>query len=193
MVGNMSLIRGIKIYDEESRTYKGIAIDNISGYPVCIDISHHKIHEGDSFSVCDTVACDTATVKWMFQTPNTIRYSHLVFNLSCTGEATYLVTGDADRTTGTILTAVNRRRVGTPKLATPIVSRTPVGGTTDGLTILFSKRAGITGVGSKPIEGSSARADNEWILKQNTKYIISIKTYAAVYVTCQLDWYELTE
>ena len=189
----MSIVRGMKIYDEESGTYKGIAIDPTTGYPVTIDIGHHKVHEGEAFTVCDTVACDTTTVKWMIVTPNTTKYAHLIFELSCIGEATYLVTGDADRTPGTGVTEVNRRRVGTPAVSTTTVTRTPTGGSTDGATILFSKRAGITGAGSKSIEGSSARDINEWILKPNTKYVISITTYASVYVTCQLDWYENSE
>lgn len=126
----------------------------------------------------------------MITTPNSTTYAHLVFELSSTGEATYTVTGDADRVAGTGLTVVNRRRVGTPAASTVTVSRTPTGGTTDGTTTLFSKRAGITGAGSKSIEGSSTRDINEWILKPNTKYVISITTYADVFVTCQLDWYE---
>ena len=158
-----------------------------------IDYAHHEIHSGSSFTVCDTVACDTTTVKWMIQTPNTTKYAHLVFGLSCTGEATFKVTGDADRTAGTGLTVQNRRRVGTPAVATVTVSRTPTGGTTDGAAILFSKRLGITGAGSKSIEGSSTREMNEWILKPNTKYVVAITTYAASYVTMQLDWYEHTD
>jgi len=184
------LIRGFRSSDS---TAQPIRLDESTSSINIIDYAHHKIHDGDAFTVCDTVACDTTTVKWMIVTPATTVYSHLIFELSCTGEATYLVTGDADRAAGTALTAVNRRRVGTPAASTTTVSRTPTGGTTDGATILFSKRAGITGGGSKAIEGSSARDLNEWILKANTKYVISITTYAAVYATMQIDWYEHTD
>jgi len=183
----------VKLYDEESSAYMGLSLDQISKYLIGIDTGHHKVHEGDAFSLCDTVACDTTTVKWMIATPATTRYAHLLFELSCTGEATYLVTGDSDRNAGTALTVVNRRRVGSPAAATTTVSRTPTGGTTDGATILFSKRSGITGAGSKSVESSFGRDVNEWVLKPNTKYVVSITTYAAVYATCQLDWYELTE
>jgi len=129
----------------------------------------------------------------MINTPNSNVYSHLVFNLSCTGEATYLVTEGSDRNAGTSLNTLNRRRIGIPNVSTITVSRTPVGGSTDGVIIIFSKRLGITGTGSKSIEGADVKSTNEWILKPNTKYVISITTYASVYVTCQLDWYELSE
>jgi hypothetical protein len=158
-----------------------------------IDYPHHEIHSGSSFTVADTVVADTTTVKWQITTPNTTKYAHLVFTLTCTGEATFLVTEGSDRTDGTALVEVNRNRVGTPTAATVIVTRTPTSGTTDGATTLFTMRNGITNVAGKNIEGSTARATNEWVLKPNTKYVVSITTYAAVYATMVVDWYEHTD
>lgn len=188
----MSLIHAIagKISATASRFCR---VDTITNALISISYAHHEIHDGGSFTVCDTVACDTTTVKWMIVTPDSTKYAHLVFDLSCTGEATYLVTGDGDRTAGTNLPTNNRRRVGTPAASTVTVSRTPTGGTTDGAAVLFSRRAGITGAGSKSVEGSNSREMNEWILKPNNKYVVSITTYADVYVTCKLDWYEHTD
>lgn len=48
-------------------------IDDITGAKVAIDYAHHEIHEGDSFTVADTVACDTTTVKWMIITPDRVK------------------------------------------------------------------------------------------------------------------------
>jgi hypothetical protein len=188
----MSLIRAIAglISDSVART---IRADASTHALLTMDYGHYKVHEGSSFTVADTVVVDTTTVKWQVTTPNTTKYAHLIFTLTCTGEATYLVTEGSDRTDGTALNEVNRNRVGTPTVATVIVTRTPTGGTTDGATTLFSMRNGITNVAGKNIEGSTARATNEWILKPNTKYVISITTYAAVYATVVLDWYEHTD
>jgi len=160
---------------------------------VTIERAHKMIHNGKSFSVSDTVACDTNTCKWQITTPNTEIYSHLLFYLSCTGEATFLVTGGSDRVDGTALNEVNRRRVGTPATAGTIVTRTPTDGTTDGAVVLFNMRNGNTGVAGKSVEAGSGAATNEWILKPNTKYVISITTYASVYVSCKLDWYEVAD
>ena len=168
-------------------------VDSISSALNVINYEHHEVHDGSSFTVADTVSCDTTTCKWQVTTPNTTTYAHMLFELSCTGEATYLVTEGSDRTDGTALVEVNRRRVGTPATATTIVTRTPTGGTTDGATTLFTMRNGITNVAGKNIEVGTARATNEWVLKPNTKYVISVTTYAAVYVTCLLDWYEHAE
>ena len=164
--------------------------DGVTNSFKIVDYAHHEIHGGSSFTVSDTQVCNTTTIKWQIITPNSTKYAHMLFELSSTGEATYLVTEGADRDAGTALSVVNRRRVGTPTEATVTVSRAPTGGTTDGATILYSRRSGITGVGSKSVEGGAARATHEWILKPNTKYVVSITTYAAVYASLLLDWYE---
>jgi len=171
----------------------GHLLDGVTTAAKIIDYAHHEVHGGSAYTVSDTVTCDTTTVKWQVTTPDTTKYSHLIFELSCTGEATYLVTEGSDRTDGTALAEMNRRRVGTPSTAGTIVTRTPTGGTTDGATTLFSMRNGLTSVAGKNIEGGTARAINEWILKPNTKYVVSVTTYADVLVTCLLDWYEHTD
>jgi hypothetical protein len=174
----------------DGTNFDDIRIDGVTNTLQAIDYEHHEVHAGSAFTVADTVVADTTTVKWMIVTPDSTKYSHLIFTLTSTGEATFLVTEGADRTAGTNLPPVNRRRVGTPTAATTTVSRTPTGGTTDGATTLFTMRNGITSVAAKNIEGGEARATNEWILKPNTKYIVSITTYATVYATMLLDWYE---
>ena len=181
------------IQGEANGDYVNATADSSTNALVGIEFEHHEVHEGDSFSVVDTVAADTTTIKWQVRTANTLKYAHFVFNLSCTGEATFLVTEGSDRTDGTALIEVNRRRVGAPNVAETIVTRTPTDGATDGALILFSSRSGITGAGSKNIEGGTARAQSEWILKPNTKYVVSITTYAASYATINLLWYEHTD
>lgn len=166
---------------------------SVDGIPLAvtgINWAHYEVHEGVSYSVADTVVADTTTVKWQITTPDSTTYAHLVFTLTCTGEATFLVTEGSDRNDGAPLDVVNRRRVGTPAVSSVVVSRTPVGGSTDGATILFNMRKGITGQGAKNIEGGYTRELTEWILKPDTKYVVSITTYADVHASCQFDWYE---
>ena len=179
--------------DANSERVYPITIDGSTGALSTIDYAHHEIHGGSSYGVSDTVACNTSTCKWMITTPDSMKYMHLIFELSCTGEATFLVTEGADRTAGTILLNVNRRRVGTSNVSEAVVSRTPTAGTIDGAITLFSIRDGITNIAAKNIIPGSGREINEWILKPNTKYIISITTYADTFVTCRLDWYEHTD
>jgi len=168
------------------------AQDDSTGASSAVDYDHHELHEGSSFTVCDVQSVDTTTMKWQITTPDSTKYSHMVFNPECTGEFYMLVTEASDRVDGTALVEMNRRRVGTPKVPGTIVTRTPTGGATDG-AMLFAKRSGATGVAAKTVAAGSSRGTNEWILKPNTKYVVSITTYATVFVTFCVDWYEHTD
>jgi len=154
---------------------------------------HHEIHSGSSFHVSNVQNVDTTTFKWMVTTPDSTKYAHMLFNVECTGEMLLLVTEGADRTGGDALVEINRNRVGTPTAATVVVTGTPTGGTTDGATTILTTRVGSTGVGSKTLSGGGSRGSNEYVLKPNTKYIVSVTTYADVNVSLELDWYEHTD
>jgi len=170
-----------------------LAQDDGTGALMVVNFDHHEIHDGCSFTVSDTVPCNSATVKWQIRTPDSLVYTHLLFEANATGEATFLVTEGSDRTDGTALTEVNRRRVGTPAAAGTIVTRTPTAGSTDGAVTLLNVRNGATGQGSKTISPGATRGTNEWILKPDTKYVVSVTTYASVYVSMLIDWYEHTD
>lgn len=164
-------------------------IDSTTNAQTIVSYDHHEVHAGSFFSVYNTQSVSTTTFKWQVTTPNTDVLAHLQFGVACTGEMTALVTEGSDRTDGTAITEINHHRSST-NTAGVVVTHTPTGGTTDGAVTLFSLRDGATGVASKTIASGSGRATNEYILKKNTKYVISVTTYAAVYVTLELDWYE---
>lgn len=176
--------------DINLQTVNGTILDGVSGTMIAVEFSHHEVHEGSSFVVCDVQDIDTTTMKWQVTTPASTKYAHMIFDIECTGEMLILVTEGSDRTDGTALVEINRRRIGTPTSATVVVTRTPTGGATDGALTIFTKRVGATGVGSKTISGGGSRGVNEYILKPNTKYVMAVTTYAAVSVSFCIDWYE---
>jgi len=153
-----------------------------------VSSAHYKIHEGSSFQVRDVQNINTTTQKWMITTPDSKTYAHILFNVFCTGEMSVLVTEGADRAGTTVLTPINRRRVGTPAAATVVVHRDVSGGATDGAIELEKVRVGATDKFSAAI--SEHRDQNEYVLKPNTKYVMVITTYADVHVSLHLDWYE---
>lgn len=170
-----------------------VRIDASTNSLQVVDYEHHEIHSGSSFVVSDIQNVDTTTVKYQITTPNTTKYAHMIFNVTCTGEFSLLVTEGSDRTDGTALVEVNRNRVGTPTAATVIVTLTPTGGSTDGATAIFAERDGATGSGSKTLSSGASRGNSEFILKPNTKYVVAIETFADVYVTFEPGWYEHTD
>jgi len=173
---------------DEGGKVKDIKQDSSTEALTIIEYEHHELHGGSSYTVSDVVNVSSTTVKWLISTPDSEKYAHFQPSVECTGEMYEIFTEGADRTHGTGLTVINRRRVSSSTSGCT-VSRTPTGGSTDGTTTLRTLRVGSTGVGSKTISGGGSRATSEFILKPNTKYVLSITTYANVYVSLHLDWY----
>jgi len=158
-----------------------------------IDHAHHEIHAGKHFTAPDYQLVSTATFKWLLVVPAGSEYAHMIFNVECNGELLVKVTEGADRAGGDAVAIVNRKRIGTPNVSLLTLTSTPAGGTTDGATTLIHKRVGATGVAGKTIAAGGARPSNEFNLKPSTSYIISATTFAASYVSLELDWYEHTD
>ncbi len=165
-------------------------LDGVTEAAVTIDTPHHEIHEARHFLCADVQNINTTTVKWMVTTPNSTRHSHMVFDIHCTGEQSVVITAGADRTGTNLLTCINRNQVGTPNAAGTVIHRAVSGGNTDGVTPIDKLRIGITGQGSKTIEGGATHTTGEFILNPNTKYIVAVETFADVYVTFHPGWYE---
>lgn len=182
--------QGAFVTDDKGKVKK-INQDASTDALTVIEYDHHEIHGGSSYTVSDVQNVDTTTMKWQVTTPDTKKQTHMVFNVECTGEMQMLVTEGSDRTDGIALSEVNRDRQSS-KTAGTIITRTPTSGSTDGATTIRTIRSGATGVGSKTISAGAGRGSSEFILKRNTKYVIAVTTYADVYVSLHLDWYEHT-
>lgn len=217
-IGNVKITDGTDVADVITNTDDSTNIDGVNGLvgsnilyaridadtvkPLRMDASthtlqtityeHHEIHSRSSFVCNDLRNVNTTTFKWQVTTPAGTKETHMVFDIDCTGEMTALITEGSDRVDGTALAEVNRNRVGTPSVAGTIVTHTPTGGATDGTVVLMNHRSGATGVGSRTISAGGARGGNEFVLKPSTKYVISVTTYADVWVSIDLDWYEHT-
>lgn len=167
-----------------------------------IDYAHHEIHGGSMFyvmySVVDLGAMLTPndTITLDFTTPNTTKWAHFTFSVA--GSADWRVrlieapTGGAGTPTGQIA-ILNHDRNST-KTSTLIGSAAgnvnydstlATGGTT-----LWDQY--LEGSGGPQAGGSSTGARDERILKQNTKYQLSLYGTDANPATLYMDWYEHT-
>lgn len=163
-------------------------LDMTTGAQVVVSHDEHKLGDGKCFKLDDLQNVSTATKKWMVTTPDSKVYARMLFDILCSGEMTVLVTEGADRTGTTSLTPINRNRVGTPAAATVGVHRDISGGSTDGVTTIKNFRIGATDKFSAlPGESQGRRG---YVLKPNTKYVVSVTTYANVHVTMRLHWCE---
>lgn len=171
-----------------------IQIDKSTRAITSIDYAHHEIHSGVHYHVsyCDNDVDSGQTAELLIVTPNTTKWAHLKFTVTF-----ILVTSVAvfeDTTTsadGTGLTEWNSNRNAGFPVATSVVTHTPTVTVTG--NAIYNSYGGIsTGLFTR--EGGESRNDNEFILKQNTKYLFNATSLTNDNIICwQLDWYEHTD
>ena len=162
----MSVTKGtIRIWDGTR-----FAEVDILGYLVGIDIVHHKVHEGNFYTVSDydSVVQTVAPKYWHIITPNTAKRIHTLISVisNLAGNIGFF---EAPTTSanGTALTAYNNDR-NSGNTPTVLFYKDPAV-TTDG-TLLISSRNGTNN--NKTLLGGVSRTNSEFILKQNTKYFV---------------------
>ena len=171
-------------------TFQKMSIDGSTGNFTVISREHHEIHEGSAFRYFDSVTLNSSdTIVYLITTPNTTKWSHMTLVIDGTAITSFDIYEGSDKTGTDIQTVFNANRNSTTS-ATTTVHKNVSGGTTDGT--LFMKYA--SGTASNQSRGSSsAEFNSEWILKQNTKYLIRI-TSGTIGNLCNimLNWYEHT-
>jgi len=189
-------------------TFQLARLDSSSFVAIGIDYSHHRIHEGNSFSLSHYEADFDKAENFgvLFTTPNTLNWIHM-FPIVYAGaaslfeicEAPTLDTGNyptvfstpinRDRNSSIVSTVLSVR-------AAPVVNRVslkrpadtaPITG--DG-TVIHAEMIGS----SKQGGGSGGRDNNEYILKQNTTYYFRLSGSAGgadnSVGSIILSWYE---
>lgn len=150
-----------------------------------IDYAHHETHAGSHFDYCEQVALGNGSARdLLIVTPDTLTWSHLLFRIRSSGESNYnLYEGAVTSNDGTQVVTFNRNR-NSAGTANTLIYHTPTVGTT-GTSICMQH----FGAGQR--SGGDERGDNEWVLKQNTKYLLRITSEAAANdVSTNINWYE---
>jgi hypothetical protein len=158
---------------------------------VTIEWEHNEIHEGDAYSAqiydADT---DIATPKtFRVQAPNTTKRLHCVWSMSCgaSGGLWELYEGPTVNAAGSAVTPVNRSRNST-NTATGAVFQDDTYSALG--TLIWAEFVGANGAVFKA--GGNARSDSEFILKQNTAYLMRFTaTVDNTICTIRADWYEV--
>ncbi len=163
-----------------------ISVDKATRSIVFIDLEHQKIHEGNTFTILDIDDLGNAEVHDMLiVTPDTTKWAHMVWEIEHELETLIqFYTGATYSDIGIIAPSYNRN-----------------GNSSNTATTLVYHDATITGVGTLigtiqqgagKKAGGSDRQANEFILKQNTVYLIRITNLTANdnLVFIRLNWYE---
>ena len=164
-------------------------IDKLTRWANVIDGAHHEIHEGDAYNVtynvenigAMTTPDDMIQISW--RTPNKKKHMHMVIYASCSAAALYKFTegwnGAGVSPTGALV-AYNRNRNFQNDSVTFNYDATAVTG-----GVLLEQQtitAGKFGVGE-------SRAGQEWVLRPNRNYAVSLYLNGAGIATLDLNYY----
>lgn len=172
-------------YESTGGEYKQ---DVFTGSFTTVSYDHYEIHSGSHFFNKDWVDLGNgATYDILVVTPDTTKWTHLIFNIGTEAETN--ITWYKDTITsndGTLLPVINRNGNsatvnGTLLYHTPTITNV-------GTPFALYKS------GSGKLSGGTSRANNEAIFEQNTKYLLRITnaTTSNNWVDWIIDWYEHT-
>lgn len=157
-----------------------------------IDHAHHKVHSGSHYKAGyqDTSMVASDTIELLFVTPDTTEWAHWKLVAQSTGEVVVAVyEGTTTSANGTAITRWNRNR-NSVNTSSTLVYHTPTV-TADG-TKMVEKWIGSSGF--RENSGGESRGDNEFILKQNTKYLVRLTAVSDdIKGAIGGDWYEHTD
>lgn len=165
-------------------------IDEYSRALVFINYTIHEIHEGVLFYAehVDAAMEDTNKIELVITTPNTAKWAHAFIGVSATGASTLQIyEGVITSDDGIVIPPVNRNRnKSSSKEAAVVITHTPT--ITNVGTLIQTKYCGATGKFSA--DGEDQRNENEWLLKQNTKYLVRLTADAAIKGKVFCNWAE---
>ena len=174
-----------------------IRMDSATNTMQTISFEHHEVHEGDHFTYTqgDSDFDIADAVELLIITPDTTKWAHMVINVAAALDTTvqlYENTAAAGHTVLAAQLAYNNNRNNATANTTTINTHNDDGA--DG-TLIFSSVFGIaTGVGISIVTGGGAtRGEQEWVLKQNSKYVLKVTSGTDNSVmSIKLSWYEHT-
>ena len=179
-----NILGGVYLVDGKSANVVGV--DSSTQTIQTIDYAHHEIHDGSYFKASATSDLSiNNTLDFLLVTPNTTKWGHFFFTVENESEADMKVyEANVLTSNGTAVSAINKNRNSA---------------TTASITAFLYPSIGSTGSqiytwhsGSGRGGGGSDRNDDEWILKQNSNYLMRITATAAGWVAIRAAWYEHT-
>ena len=164
--------------------------DELSSAGIGINLPHHEVHEGNTFQswVYTGTVANNNTLDLVIVTTGTSKVAHLTWVANAGGDALTLFYEGVSGTFNSSAPNFNLRRDSI--IASPIsVFHYPTI-TWTGLLLNTSLIPGGSG-GATP--GGTARAETEWLIAPNTKYLLRAQNIAGTSqpVNITIQWYQL--
>jgi hypothetical protein len=173
-----------KILDKKGRFFR---LDDYTNAQNFIDYAHHEIHEGKSYCAGVDVTNNSGVSHILtLTTSHASSEVHLLFKAAGSGVGNISIYENAVSSGGSGILIKNHQRNATSPNSSSLMTITQSATVTTTGTLMTREL-----FGSSQIAGGSIRADNEWILKRNSKYAIYLQSNAASNRTVlSLNWYE---
>ncbi len=150
-----------------------------------IEYEHHEIHNGNFYTTCKTWTLPAgASSNILIATGNTTKHPHLIYQSISDDVLTVNFYESPDYSGGTALVAYNRDRNSSNTSGATLTYDATDDGSGKG-TLIWTFKAG-----ANKIVTASESQRFEFILKQNTKYLLENVGAQNDLVTTLLDWYE---
>lgn len=165
-------------------------IDAVTEALICIDYEHHEIHNGSEYRAgFQKDIPNGGTAVYSITTPNTTRWLHFKLAVDVELEAQIAFYENPDSVTGgTAITPKNANR-NSVNTSGATCSTDPT------YTIGSAIPLGMLVEGSGKSSGGDSASANEWVLKQNTTYVVVVTnqaTGATNECNIRTRWYEHT-
>ena len=179
----------VELYGFNETNWQPARLDEITRALCYISTPHHEIHEGDAFVLSQSLSIPAANdYEIRIQTPDTVEWSHMEFEAVNDASLTvsFYETTTLTDVVGNRLTPINRNR-NSSNTSSLTICHTP-GGSGDG-TLIWIKSIGS----SFPLSGGgSTETRREFILKQNTAYLLRLAGSSGDALNYEINWYEHT-
>jgi len=188
-VGN----EGSYLIDGEDGSRKA-RLDTTTHAQNIIDYAHHEVHAGSHYNFSTGIVDldDGASKDYILTVPNNQKWPHMLFNIEGALFTRIQAFEDTTHATGVAHRISNNNR-NSLNIAGLKISDSS-GNASNGTEIFHTSFGISTGPGGKIAGGGGARGDAEWILKQDTKYLLKITSLTDDNnISCVLEWYEHTD
>ncbi len=176
-------------------------IYDTAGYPASVDRAsntlqnisntHSKLHSGNHYTCSDfTTLNDTDTLDYLITTADSTQWAHMLFFFGGVLDTDIEIFETTTHTASTALNCINNNR-NSANTALVAVNLSNEDGA-DGDLIFKTGFGTDAGFGANRITaGGTTRGDSEFILKQDTKYLLRIMSHSdSNKVSLILEWYE---
>jgi hypothetical protein len=166
-------------------------VDSSTNCLTILDYAHHEIHSGSHyFCAYSALKANTETIEVRFATPDTTTWAHMTIDVECALAGTVEM-WEATTKTHVALNAItpwNRNRNSTNSSGLTIC-HTPGGA--EAAAAGLTEYVGAASVSGRVAGGGEATSRAEFVLKQNTAYLLRATSRAdGNALSIILDWYE---